>query len=101
CALDTGERQVARLAAETDARTAGRVEDDLQPEAVRLHRLRLLDTVAGDVRRVVEPRQQRGVGGDERLDFAHARLRARPGQRLLGGARQLGKLTHVSAWGRC
>src|SRR3989442_1715541 len=86
-ALDAGRREIARLAAEAEAPAAGRVEDDLQSEPVRLHGLRLLDAVAGQVRGVVEAREQRSVGGDERLDLAHVGLGTRPGQRLLGRAR--------------
>ena len=77
-----------------------RIEDDLQPEPVRLDGLRLFDAVAGNVRGVVEAREQRRVGGHEGLHLAHAGLGARPAQRLLRRARQLAEIAHVSAGGR-
>src|SRR5260370_771015 len=55
--------EIARLAAEADARPVRRVEDGADSDPARLGGLRLLDAVARDVRRVVEPGEEGAVRG--------------------------------------
>src|SRR2546429_9193895 len=57
----------ARLAAEADQRARGPDEGRPDAEATRRGGLRLLDAVGGDVGGVVEPREERRVGGREDL----------------------------------
>src|SRR2546429_9722262 len=78
----------ARLAAEADQRARGPDEGRPDAEATRRGGLRLLDAVGGDVGGVVEPREERRVGGREDLGLEDPglgpdeleRLLRRPGQ---------------------
>src|SRR5207247_2463550 len=80
--------EVARLAAEADQRARGPDEGHPDAEATRRGGLRLLDAVGGDVGGVVEPREERRVGGREDLGLEDTglgpdeleRLLRRPGQ---------------------
>src|SRR5439155_6113367 len=94
--------EVARLAAEADARPVRRREDRPDPETARLGRLRLLHAVARDVRGVVEPGEQGAVGGREDLGLEEAGLAPDVFECPLGSGGQLGGALHealsVSAW---
>jgi hypothetical protein len=68
-------REIARLRPEAHQGPAvGPVEDRVHPEPGHLGGLRLLDPVAGDVRGVVEPGQERAVQRREDLHLAHPGL---------------------------
>src|SRR5205823_14190443 len=89
--------EIARLAPEPKAGAVRPLEDRLDPDAVGGSGLRLLDAVAGNVRGVVEAREERGVGRDEDFDLAHVRLAPRPLEGLVGRPREVVDADHVRA----
>ena len=98
-------REIAGLRAEPQQDPVGRVERDLDADAVGLRALGLLDAVAGDVGGVVEPRQERAIVRGEDLGLSHALLRAHEGQGLpdrageQGGGRHYFRRTGVETVG--
>ena len=87
-------REIAGLGAKPDEHTLRRVEGDLDAHSVHLGALGLLHAVAGNVRRVVEPGQERPVLGHEDLDLAYAGLGPQEGETVTRGARKLGESGH-------
>ena len=86
--------EVARLAAEADVPARGAGEGRADPEATRRRGLRLLDAVGGDVRGVVETREERLVSGHENLGLEDPGLAPDELERLLGRPGQVRRAHH-------
>jgi hypothetical protein len=67
--------QITRLTTKPDEPSARRLEYRLNPQPIRLNRLRLLHPITRNVRRIVEPRQQTPIRRDKHLHLTNTGLR--------------------------